>query len=47
MQTSSKPVVQACDDFKILMHTSKGEKINFKFLVYMWANEVKLSQTFI
>ena len=47
MQTSSKPVVQACDDFKILMHISKGEQINFKFLVYMWASEVKLSQTFI
>ena len=24
MQISCKPVVQACDDFKILMHTSKG-----------------------
>ena len=32
MQISSKPVVQACDDFEILMHTSKEEKIIFKFL---------------
>ena len=32
MQISYKPVVQACHDFKILMHTSKGEEINFKFL---------------
>ena len=31
-QISYKPVVQACNDFKILMHTSKGEQINFKFL---------------
>ena len=29
MQICSKPVVQACDDFQILMHTSKGEQINF------------------
>ena len=28
-QISCKPVVQACDDFKILMHTSKGLQINF------------------
>ena len=32
MQISSKPVVQACDNFEILMHTSKGEQKNFKFL---------------
>ena len=32
MQISNKPVVQACHDFKILTHTSKGEEINFKFL---------------
>ena len=24
MQISCKPVVQACNDFEILMHTSKG-----------------------
>ena len=29
---SYKPVVQAWHDFIILMHTSKGEQINFKFL---------------
>ena len=34
MQISNKPVVQACHDFKILMHTSKGEEINFKFLLF-------------
>ena len=32
MQISHKPVVQACHDLKILGHTSKGEKIDFKFL---------------
>ena len=32
MQIPSKPVVQACDDFEILKHTSKGEQRNFKFL---------------
>ena len=32
MQISSKPVVQACDDFIILMHASKVKQINFKFL---------------
>ena len=32
MQISYKPVVQACDDFEIFMHTSKGEQINIKFL---------------
>ena len=32
MQISSKPVVQACDDLEIWMHTSKGEQINFKLL---------------
>ena len=32
MQIPSKPVDQAKDDFEILMHTSKGEQINFKFL---------------
>ena len=31
IQISHKPVVQACDAFIILMHTSKGEQINFKF----------------
>ena len=33
MQVSYKPVVQACHDFEIFMHTSKGEQVNFKFLV--------------
>ena len=33
MQISSKLVVQACNDFEILMHTSKGEQINFKSLI--------------
>ena len=32
MQISVKLVAEACDDFKILTHTSKGEQINFKFL---------------
>ena len=32
MQISYKPVVQACHDIKIFMHTSKGKEINFKFL---------------
>ena len=32
MQIYYKPVVQACHDFKLLMHTSKGEEINFNFL---------------
>ena len=32
MQISSKPVVQACDDLEIWMHTSKGEQIHFKLL---------------
>ena len=32
MHISYKPVVQESDDFEILMHTSKGEQINFKFL---------------
>ena len=32
MQIAYKPVGQACHDFKILMHSSKGEEINFKFL---------------
>ena len=32
MQISCKPVVQACHDFKILVDTSRGEEINFKFL---------------
>ena len=32
MQISSKAVLQACNDFRILMHTSKGEQMNFKFL---------------
>ena len=32
MQIPSNSVVQTCDDFEILMHTSKGEQINFKFL---------------
>ena len=32
MQISYKPVVQACDDFEILMLTSKGEQISLKFL---------------
>ena len=31
MQISHKRVIQACHDFKILTHTSKGEEINFKF----------------
>ena len=32
MQISVKLVAEACDDFKILTHTSKGEQISFKFL---------------
>ena len=32
MQISYKPVIQACYDFIILMHTSKREQIDFKFL---------------
>ena len=32
MQISYKTVVQACDDFKMFMHTSKGEQINRNFL---------------
>ena len=32
MQISSVSVVQACNDFEILMHTSNEEQINFKFL---------------
>ena len=32
MQISCKPIVQACDDFEILMTFSKGEQINFMFL---------------
>ena len=32
MQISVKLVAEACDDFKILTHTSKGEQINFKFV---------------
>ena len=32
MQISCKPIVQACDDFEILMPFSKGEQINFMFL---------------
>ena len=50
MQISSKPVVQACDNFEILMHTSKGEQIKFQvsiYSVYMLVKEVKLNQTFI
>ena len=27
MQISSKPVVQACNDFEIQMHSSKGEEM--------------------
>ena len=30
MHISYKPEVQACDDFKTLMYTSKGEQINFR-----------------
>ena len=48
MQISHKPVVQACYDFKILMHTSKGEEINFKFqVIQLRFCQVKLRQTFI
>ena len=32
MQISSKPVVQDCNDFEILMHSSKGKEISLKFL---------------
>ena len=32
MQISYKPVVQACHDFLILMHSSKEQQIKFKFL---------------
>ena len=49
MQISSKPVIQACNDFKILMHTSKGEQINFTFLFIQFTclvSGAKLSQTF-
>ena len=45
MQISYKPVVQACQDFKILMCTSKGEEINFKFLLFSLGLSGKLSQT--
>ena len=47
MQISVKLVAEACDDFKILTHTSKGEQINFKFLLFqfMLVSEIKLSQT--
>ena len=34
LQISYKPVVQACHDFKILIHISKGEEINFKFYLF-------------
>ena len=36
MQIPSKPVFQACDDFEILICTSKGEQINIKFLVILF-----------
>ena len=36
MQISSNPVVQAFNDFKILMHTSKGEQIGLKFLFFQF-----------
>ena len=32
IQISYKPLVQACDDFKILIQTSRGEQLNFKFV---------------
>ena len=32
MQISYNSVVQACHDFKIMMHTSKREETNFKFM---------------
>ena len=31
MQIFYKPVVKACDDFEILMHTSKREQVSLKF----------------
>ena len=41
MHISYKPEVQACDDFKTLMYTSKGEQINFRakvftFYIHFW-----------
>ena len=36
MQIPSKPVTQACNVFEILMCTSKGDKINFKFLFVLF-----------
>ena len=34
LHISYKPEVQACDDFKTLMYTSKGEQINFRAKVF-------------
>ena len=45
MQISYKPVVQACHDFKILIHISKGEEINFKFYLFSLGLSGKSSQT--
>ena len=50
LQISSKPIVQACNDFEVLLHTSKGEQKTFQVSIYsvhMLVSEVKLSQTFI
>ena len=46
MQIPSKPVVQAYDDFEILMRTSKGEHVNSKFLVFLFTCWL-LSQKFV
>ena len=45
MQIPSKPVVQTCNDYEILMCTSKGEQVKFQvsfYSVYMLISEVKL-----
>ena len=47
MQISYKPVVQACDDFEILMHTSKESKKVSSFYLFSLGYWGKLSETFI
>ena len=48
MQISSKLVVQACNDFEILMHKRRTNKFQVSnYSVYMLVSVVKLSQTFI
>ena len=50
MQISSKPVVQACNDFEIfnahLKRRTNKSQVSI-YSVYMLVSEVKLSQTFI